>query len=47
MAKTMHSQGRGPAFKPWPGNWMPHAATKSSHAELKIPGLQVRPGAFK
>ena len=32
MAKTPHSQGRGPGLDPCSGNWIPHAATKTSHA---------------
>ena len=31
MAKTPHSQCRGPGFDPWSGNQVPHAKTKSSH----------------
>ena len=29
MAKTLHSQCRGPRFDPWSGNWIPHATTKT------------------
>ena len=32
VAKTPHSQSRGPGFNPSSGNQIPHAATKSSHA---------------
>ena len=32
-----HSQCRGPGFDPRPGNWIPHAATKSVHAAAKVP----------
>ena len=32
VAKTQRSQCRGPRFDPWSGNWIPHAATKSSCA---------------
>ena len=28
MAKTPQSQGKGPRFHQWSGNWIPHAATK-------------------
>ena len=55
VAKTLHSQCRGPRFDPWSGNWIPHAKTKSSHATAKEPThhnkdrgscmLQLRPGA--
>jgi len=37
MAKTPHSQYRGPRCDPWLGNWILHAATKSSHAAAKNP----------
>ena len=30
--RTLCSQCRGPRFDPWSGNYIPHAATKSSHA---------------
>ena len=29
VAKTLHSQCRGPRFDPWSGNWIPHATTKT------------------
>ena len=32
VAKTLHSQGRGPGSDPWSGNYIPHATTKSSNA---------------
>ena len=35
VTKTPCSQCRGPGFKPWSGNEIPHAATKSLHAETK------------
>ena len=40
MAKTLCSQGRGPGFDPWLGNWIPHATTKK-------PWLQLRPDTNK
>ena len=30
-AKTPFSQCRSLGFNPWLGNWIPHAATESSH----------------
>ena len=35
VPKNPHSQCRGPRCDPWPGNWIPDAATKSSHATTK------------
>ena len=35
VAKTPHSQCRGPMFNPWSGNYIPHATAKSSHAATK------------
>ena len=35
VAKTPHSQCKGPGFDPWTGNWIPHAATKSSPTTTK------------
>ena len=32
VVETPHSQCRGPGFDPWSGNWILHAAIKSSHA---------------
>ena len=32
VAKTPYSQSKGPGFYPWSGNWVLHAATKSSSA---------------
>ena len=32
VAKTPHSQCRGPGFDPWSGNQSPRATGKSSHA---------------
>ena len=32
VAESPHSQCRGPEFDFWSGNWIPHAATKNSHA---------------
>ena len=29
VAKTLHSQSRGPRFSPWAGTEIPHAATKA------------------
>ena len=37
VAKTLHSQCRGPGFNLGSGNYIPHAATKSSHATTKDP----------
>ena len=37
MAKTPHSQCRGPGFEPWLENWIPLAATKNSHTTIKDP----------
>ena len=37
VAKTPHSQYRGPGFEPWFENWIPLAATKNSHAMIKDP----------
>ena len=28
VAKTLHSQCRGPGFDPWLGNWIPHTTMK-------------------
>ena len=36
VAKTPCSQCRGPGFNPWSGNWIPHAATKSLPATVKV-----------
>ena len=54
MAKTLPSQCRGPGLDPWPGNWIPHATTRSLHTTAKDPTccnedgrfcmLQLRPG---
>ena len=35
VAKSTHSQCKGPGFHPWSGNETPHAATKSSHTTTK------------
>ena len=35
VAKTLHSQYRGPRFNPQSGNQEPHAISKSSHAATK------------
>lgn len=40
VAKTLHSQCRGPRSDPWSGNYTPHATAKGLHATL-------RPGAAK
>lgn len=37
MTNTPRFQFRGSRFNPWPGNQIPHDATKSSHATKKIP----------
>ena len=37
VSKALCSQCRGPGFNPWSGNYIPHAATKSSHATTKVP----------
>ena len=37
VAKTPHSQCRGPGFEPWLENWIPLAATKNSHTTIKDP----------
>ena len=37
VAKTLHSQCRGPGFNPWSGNWILHTATKQSHATAEDP----------
>ena len=37
VAKTPCSRCRGPRFDPWSENYIPHAATKSSHAATKDP----------
>ena len=36
MAKTSHSQCRGPGFDPWSGNELPHiaCATKTQHSQI-------------
>ena len=41
VAKTLRSQGRGPVFHPWSGNYIPRAATKRSLVS------QLRPGTGK
>ena len=41
VAKTLHSQCRGPRFDPWTGNYILHATTKSSHGGLPW-GLMVK-----
>ena len=35
VAKTLHSQCRGPGFNPWLGNYMPHATTKTWQSQIK------------
>ena len=35
VAKTLHSQGRGPRFDSWLGSWIPFATIKSSHIVIK------------
>ena len=47
MAKTPHSQCRGPRFDPWSGNLIPHATTKSSHAATKDPATKTRCSQIK
>ena len=54
VAKTPHSQWRGPGFNPWSGNEIQYAATKSLHAATQDSALrnedqrslvpQLRPG---
>ena len=34
VAKTRHSQCKGPAFDPWTGNKIPHATTKTHHNQI-------------
>jgi len=36
VAKTPCSQYRRPGFRPWSGNWTPHATTKSWNVTTKI-----------
>ena len=36
MAKTLHSQCRGPRFDPWSGCNIPHATTKTWHSQIVI-----------
>ena len=39
VAMTPRSRCRVPRSKPWSGNWIPHAAAKSSHATTKAPSM--------
>ena len=41
MAKTPGSPCRGPEFNPRSGTKIPHAATKSSYAAMKIEDLSA------
>ena len=57
VARTPHSQWRGPGIDPWSGNQIPYATTKSSHAATLDSAChdkdwrscvpQLRPGAAK
>ena len=47
VAKTLHSQCRGPGFHPWSGNEIPHVTTKGLHVATKDPAYQQRAGAAK
>ena len=57
VAKTLHSQCRGPMFNPWSDKMTPHATTKSLYATAKNPTCcnkdwrshvwQLRPSAPK
>ena len=41
MAKTPHSQCKGPRFNPWSGNLIPHTVAERSHM------LQLRPSTTR
>ena len=41
MAKTPCSQCRGPRFKPWSGNLIPHAATKIQHSQINVEKINI------
>ena len=41
LAKTPHSQCRGPRFNPYSGNEIPCVATKSSHVTTKTWHSQI------
>ena len=41
VAKTLHSQCRGPRFDPWSGNNIPHATSKGLHAATKTQHSQI------
>ena len=49
VAKTLHSQCRGPGFDPWSGNLIPHAANKSYAAAKRsfMPQLNISHAAMK
>ena len=34
VAKTLHSQCKGPAFDSWSGNKIPHATTKTWYSQV-------------
>ena len=36
VAETLCSPCRGPGFNPWSETWIPHAATKSLPATMKV-----------
>ena len=41
VAKSLHTQCRGPGFDPWSRNWFPHVTTKSLHATAKIRWTEI------
>ena len=48
MAKTLHSQCRGPGTDPWSENQISHITAKSLNAEVKRSHvLQLIPGTVK
>ena len=47
VAKTLHSQCRGPKFDPLSGNYISHAATKSLRATIKTWHSQINKHFFK
>ena len=49
VAKTLHSQCRGPGFNPWSGKLMPHAANKRYAAAKRfcMPQLKISHAAMK
>ena len=36
VAKTLHSQCKGPGLNPWSGRYIPHATTKTWHSQIAI-----------